>query len=408
MMKNKTTLLKRIFLDMMKNKTTLLKRILLVISSLVISLLFAEGIVRLLFGGRIVLFPRFHDTASYGKYTIRRLRPNTTFWHHSVDGSWKFVTNSKGFRSDTEYSYDKPTGALRVLCLGDSNTEGFECHQDKTYSSVIQRFLGKRGIKAEVINAGVSGFGTAEALLFLENEGIKYSPNVVVLGYFANDVDDNIKADLFRLNNGALVENKYEHAPGARVTALINQIAPLRWLSQNSYTYSIAFNTVWEWRKRALLTEKERQMATEFAVKQEDNDIDVTILKNDLTIAIINRMHGFCQSNKVLFVLLDIPQLEKNGHDFRSSIPNELVAQFSQGSDAMIRSTNALMDYQGVTDLFVPHGQRHISETTHMLLGVATAKEIIKQLNLPSSRNVTEEIQSANAPYSQPAAVGKQ
>jgi hypothetical protein len=94
----------------------------------VISLLVAEGIVRLLFGGRIVLFPRFHDKASYGKYTIRRLRPNTTFWHHSVDGSWKFVTNSKGFRSDTEYSYDKPNGVLRVLCLGDSNTQGFECH----------------------------------------------------------------------------------------------------------------------------------------------------------------------------------------------------------------------------------------------------------------------------------------
>lgn len=391
----------------MKYKATLLKKIFLVIGSLVISLLVAEGIVRLLFGDRIVLFPRFHDKASYGKYTIRRLRPNTTFWHRSVDGSWKFAINSKGFRSDTEYSYDKPNGALRVICLGDSNTQGFECHQDNTYSSVIQRFLGKRGIKAEVINAGVSGFSTVEALLFLENEGIKYSPDVVVLGYFANDVDDNIKADLFRLNNGALVENKYEHVPGTRETSLINQIPPLRWLSQNSYTYSIVFNTVWEWRKRALLTEKERQMATEFAVKQEDNNTGVTMLKNDLTIAIINRMHGFCRSNKVLFVLLDIPQLEKNGHDFRSSIPNELVAQFSQGSDSMIRSANVLMDYQGVTDLFVPHGQRHISETTHMLLGVATAKDIIKRLNLPSSGNVTEDIQSTNAPYSEPVAVEK-
>jgi hypothetical protein len=94
-------------------------------------------------------------------------------------------------------------------------------------------------------------------------------------------------------------------------------------------------------------------------------------------------MHGFCQSNKVLFVLLDIPQLDQNGQDFQSSIPDELVARFSQGSDAIIQSTNVLMDYQGVTDFFVPHGQRHISETTHMLLGVATAKEIIKQLNLP-------------------------
>jgi hypothetical protein len=382
----------------MKNKATLLKRIFLVISSLVISLLVAEGLVRLLAGGRIVMFPRFHDKASYGKYTIRRLRPNTTFWHRSVDGSWEFAINSKGFRSTTEYSYHKPNGALRVMCLGDSNTQGFECHQDSTYASVIQRFLGKRGVKAEVINAGVSGFSTVEALVFLENEGIKYFPDVVVLGYFANDVDDNIKADLFRLDKGALVENKYEHAPGTRETSLINQIPPLRWLSQNSYTYSIAFNTVWEWRKRALLTEKERQMATEFVVKQEDNDTDVTILKNDLTIAVINRMHRFCQSNKVLFVLLDIPQLEKNGHDFRSSIPNELVAQFSQGSDTMIRSANVLTDYQGVSDLFVPHGQRHISETTHMLLGVATAKDIIKHLNLSSSGNVTEDIQSRIAP----------
>lgn len=374
---------------MMKNKTTLLKRILLVISSLVISLLVAEGIIRQFFGDRIVLFPRFHDTASYGKYTIRRLRPNTTFWHRSVDGSWKFVTNSKGFRSDREYSYGKPTGALRVISLGDSHTQGFECDQDKTYSSVIERFLGTRGVKAEVINAGVSGFGTAEALVFLENEGIKYSPDVVVLGFFANDADDNLKADLFRLENGALVENKYEHAPGARVSSLINRIAPLRWLSQNSYTYSLAFNTVWEWRKRSLLTEKEQQTATEFAVKQEDNDADVTKLKNDLTIAIINRMHGFCQSNKVLFVLLDIPQLEKDGPGFRSSIPNELVAQFSRGSDAIILSANALRDHQGVTDLFVPHGHRHISETTHMLLGVATAKEIIKQHGILNSSDGT-------------------
>src|SRR5215470_17017125 len=97
---------------MMKNKTTLLKRIFLVTSSLVISLLVAEGIIRQFFGDTIVLFPRFHEIARYGKYTIRRLRPNTTFWHRSIDGSWKFVTNSKGFRTDIEYSYVKPSGVL--------------------------------------------------------------------------------------------------------------------------------------------------------------------------------------------------------------------------------------------------------------------------------------------------------
>src|SRR5262245_1592472 len=103
----------------MEKKTTLLTKSFLVIGSLVVSLLIAEGIIRELFSSRTVLFPRFHDIASYGKYTIRHLRPGTTFWHHSVDGSWKFVTNSKGFRSDREYSYDKPAGTLRVITIGD-------------------------------------------------------------------------------------------------------------------------------------------------------------------------------------------------------------------------------------------------------------------------------------------------
>ena len=134
-------------------------------------------------------------------------------------------------------------------------------------------------------------------------------------------------------------------------------------------------------------------MATEFAVKQEDNDASVSAQKKDLAIAIINRMHAFCLKNKILFVLLDIPQLEKNGYGFRSSIPDELVAPFNQGSDVTIQSKNVLMDYQEMTDLFVPHVQRHISETTHMLLGIATAKEIVKQLNLSASRNITGEIQ---------------
>ena len=54
-------------------------------------------------------------------------------------------------------------------------------------------------MRAEAINAGVSGFGTAEALAFLENEG-HYRPDVVVLGFYANDFEDNLKAGLFALD----------------------------------------------------------------------------------------------------------------------------------------------------------------------------------------------------------------
>ena len=58
---------------------------------------------------------------------------------------------------------------------------------------------------AEVLNTGVSGFSTAEELAYLENEGLRYSPDVIVVGFFANDYSDNARADLYRLVDGNLI-----------------------------------------------------------------------------------------------------------------------------------------------------------------------------------------------------------
>ena len=68
------------------------------------------------------------------------------------------------------------------------------------------------GINAEVFNAGISGFSTAEELLFLENEGIKYKPDFVVLAFFANDYGDNYSRKIFTLSeSGELILNKKEY-----------------------------------------------------------------------------------------------------------------------------------------------------------------------------------------------------
>ena len=93
--------------------------------------------------------------------------------------------------------------------------------QDSTFSAVLERYLNNNKIRAEVINAGVSRFGTAEELVFLEEEGFKYHPDVVVLGFFANDFEDNLKAGLFELDGqGCLVKLKHQHIPGVRIQKL--------------------------------------------------------------------------------------------------------------------------------------------------------------------------------------------
>jgi hypothetical protein len=173
--------------------------------SLTFALCLAEISVRLLMKDRITIFPRYHTDANYGEFTIRRLRPNTTFWHTSIDGTWKFTTNSKGFRNYQDFTYDKKLEGLRILSIGDSHTQGFEVRQEATFSAIIANYLTGHNIETEVINAGISGFSTAEALVFLENEGVRYSPDVVVLGFYANDFDDNIKSGLFGLEYGGLV-----------------------------------------------------------------------------------------------------------------------------------------------------------------------------------------------------------
>lgn len=355
-------------------------KIALLLLSLLICAFIGEFAIRMLLKEKVTLFPRYHTDAHYGEFTLRRLVPNAVFWHTSVDGQWKFTTNSQGFRNVRDIPYEKPQGTVRILSLGDSQTQGFEVRQEYTFSSIMQRYLEKHGINAEVINAGVSGFGTAEELVFLENEGIKYQPDIVVLGFYANDLDDNIKAGIFTLRDGRLAVSKKEHIPGVNILNLINEFSVLRWLSENSYLYSFGLNTVWEVAKKTLLNKEKLRLQTEYAVPTEKAD-DYQIA---LSARLIQRMYAFCQQNKMILIILDLPCFALTGECFvqngviQSSIPTELLPTVKTNNDIFISSKELLADYIGIGELHRPHGQNHISEFTHLIYGIELARRIIE------------------------------
>lgn len=100
--------------------------------------------------------------------------------------------NSKGLR-DREYSYEKPAGTRRMLVLGDSMTWGLGVGDDQIFTEVLERKLERETPKWEVINAGVSGWGTDQEYLFLKEEGFKYEPDIVMVVYYlVNDREDNV------------------------------------------------------------------------------------------------------------------------------------------------------------------------------------------------------------------------
>ena len=139
------------------------------------------------------------DTRSpyiYDEFTGTRLRPGHKFVFRS-EGYSSNVINSRGLR-DREHSLEKPAGTLRIAILGDSFSEAFKVSQNKTFWAVLERELQAmpeyRDQKVEVINFGVSGFGTIQEWQMLEHYARDYSPDLVLLAFLpGNDVRNNLR-----------------------------------------------------------------------------------------------------------------------------------------------------------------------------------------------------------------------
>lgn len=94
------------------------------------------------------------------------------------------VIGADGFRGP-ELERAKTPGTLRIATLGDSSTFGFGVHYDECWAGRLARELQERGVRAEVLDAGVIG-STARMGLERWRAGVRdFAPDVVVLAYGA-------------------------------------------------------------------------------------------------------------------------------------------------------------------------------------------------------------------------------
>ncbi len=127
-------------------------------------------------------------------YCGARHVPNYRGWHTREGRTWIEI-NEHGFR-DRARSKTKPAGTLRIAVLGDSFSEAFQVPLENTYWSVLERELAahwphEQG-QVEVLNFGVSGYGTAQELEMLRHYVWDFEPDVVLLQMLAsNDIANN-------------------------------------------------------------------------------------------------------------------------------------------------------------------------------------------------------------------------
>ena len=203
----------------------------------------------------------------------------------------------------------------------------------------------------------------------MENEGFKYDPDYVLVGFYANDYDDNIKSDIFRIKNGELFLNKKEHIPGVKILNFHNKFWVFRWLSENSYFYSFLLNFVWDSTKAILMKNKTKELAVFSG--------SLDYFKIDLTSALIQRMCRHNRSKKIRTIFIDIPYpLSQGVAKSKSSIGPKVEKTISENCDGLLSSKSYLGDFINIVDPFVPHGHRHISEFSHSLIGLSAGKLI--------------------------------
>ncbi len=87
----------------------------------------------------------------------------------------EYRINSKGIRDD-ETPYEKPEGTYRIAVIGDSRTFGYGVAIEQHFSRILEGYFER----VEVINLGVSGYGIDQSFLFLQEQGFRYAPNLVI------------------------------------------------------------------------------------------------------------------------------------------------------------------------------------------------------------------------------------
>ena len=104
--------------------------------------------------------------------------------------------NSLGLRGE-EFPIKKPQGEFRVLFVGDSITLGLGLAEDKTYVRLIHPLLATAlpTYSVRMVNAGCTGYTTWQEADYLENEGLKLSPDLVVLNFCLNDLLDVLNTE---------------------------------------------------------------------------------------------------------------------------------------------------------------------------------------------------------------------
>jgi len=161
--------------------------LLAIVMSLLVAAAVLEGGLRLLGMGPQPTINKFDPKLGWVK------TPGTTTHRKSSEFDITFAVNSLGLRDDEMASPAKPAGTYRVIALGDSFVLGYTVDRQDLFVDELEKAWQSEGRPVDVINAGTEGYSTDQEVLWLDLDGQRFQPDLVLLFAYENDLYWNAK-----------------------------------------------------------------------------------------------------------------------------------------------------------------------------------------------------------------------
>jgi len=300
----------------------------------------AEVAVRLLFGPQ----PRFPSRVVEAPWGLRMNEPGAVYRQQSADVRVEIRIDADGFRADRDHPRVKPGGVRRIVALGDAFTLGAAVEREQTFSHVLESELRKAGLAVDVLNAGVPGFGTAEECLYLERALFDYAPDLVLVSFRAEDLEENERADLLRFDGRKLVAGRDSYVPGTLAHSALGDF-----VAEHSDAWALL-------RERLAGGPARRDEAEVFA-------------QSRLAGAILDRIYRDGRGRRIPVVFLSIP-----APDLSDAFP-----AFDTNRDGLllVPAKAAFEARTGKEPLYYERSHQHWTPLAHRLAGEALARAIL-------------------------------
>ncbi|MFC1492596.1 SGNH/GDSL hydrolase family protein [candidate division KSB1 bacterium] len=314
---------------MKKKIINLLKNISLLCGTTVVCILILEAVVRI-FVSDLPIEPHPKNLYINDPDIGFVLNPGFSTVIENDIGRAEIRINSQSLRDNRDYG-EKAQGTYRILLTGDSQTFNGAVPLDLTFGKLLEKHLNDKyeDVNFEVLNAGVPGYNNGNQLAFLEKFGKSFDPDMVLLGFYYNDIlTNNTGTSTIEIRDGYMISENENLTP-FRLPYPVK-----RFLRLHSHLYFYVM-----WKVAVFSRSKVVPWVELFSLSPEKDFSDNWAITEEY----IQKINTWTAENNTELVLLYIPQKEQidnslwsevssDGREYDRHLPNSKMQSFCEDS----------------------------------------------------------------------------